>query len=401
MTDISKTLKRKRESLNETETKPKKTKYDFHIIEEESEKKGSAPSLFSSICTLPGFIGNTFVSFLNNSYNHFFSEEDKIEDKNDTRDIPPLLKELLQRHRAELPQNVDTEQVLPLIKKLHTALIYSRRTLVIGSSNKKSDRKKMCMTNTKNVSIMRDNAIDLNYSSTHKNLLSSPHPLEYPIFKINPNNILGFSTFILKAEKFRIGNCVELSAVAASYLWRFPGKEIHRIELIKAKEFDHVWLILNRKKGSELLDPTQWGEDCWILDPWWGDEGAFYPAEKFHEKMIVVFSYLIDQYQWLKKNGHPDVPLETGLSILKHYEKDFQKKSLQVPIEIKDNISIDIDTMPYPLDRNARISDYYDFFTHQDKKKHQKGFSHCLEEIKTCNGTPKKFVKKCRNGSMT
>ena len=49
----------------------------------------------------------------------------------------------------------------------------------------------------------------------------------------------------------RIGNCTELAVVAANYLWRFPGKEIKQIELVKAIDFDHVWLILNRKKRSE------------------------------------------------------------------------------------------------------------------------------------------------------
>lgn len=295
-----------------------------------------------------------------------------------------LKQDVLTRHAVALPQKKNIDTPHPLITKLHTALIETHGTIVIGSNNKISCCKKMCDTNRDSLGDLRDKDLNLEYYSFKKTVVMKDHPLTYKIFQEN----LELSNLIkrlIRTEKMRIGNCTELSTVAAGYLWRFPGNEIKRIEIVKAKEFDHAWLILNRKKESDLLNSTEWGEDCWICDPWWKEEGVFYHAQHFQEKIIEVFAYLIAQYEWLFKDGMLGVPLKTSKKIFKQYKKDFQKGSLCVPIEITNKI--DINATPYPFDSSMRISDYYEDISLDQKEKHQKKFNPCLDEIK-------KFKKK-------
>lgn len=292
-----------------------------------------------------------------------------------------LKQDVLQRHAVTLPQNADTDKLQPLFVKLHTALIETHGTIAIGSNNKISSCKKMCSSQRNSLGKLRE--IHLNfYSSSLKKSTSIQTPMPHDFMKKNPMGMSVFIDFVIRAEKMRMGNCTELAVVAASYLWRFPGKEIKRIEVVKAKDFDHIWLILNRKKESDLLDSSKWGEDCWIFDPWWGEEGVFYHADHFQEKIIEVLSYLIAQYEWTKKKHNIYVPLKESKKLLSQYKKDFQKGHLCVQIKLKNNISIDIDTMPYPFDSNMRMSDYYETVALEYKQVHEQNFKPCLEEIK-------------------
>jgi hypothetical protein len=80
--------------------------------------------------------------------------------------------------------------------------------------------------------------------------------LPHDFIKENPNGLSKFIHFVIQAEKMRVGNCTELAVVAASYLWRFSGKEINRIEVVKSIDFDHVWLIL-RAIARNLANKAQ------------------------------------------------------------------------------------------------------------------------------------------------
>lgn len=292
-----------------------------------------------------------------------------------------LKQDVLKRHAVALPQNADINALQPLIAKLHTALIETHGTIAIGSNNKISCCQKMCLTHRNSLGELRQAPLNLHVLPVNK-AESTQVPLPHDFIKENPNGLSKLIYFVMQAEKMRIGNCTELSMVAASYLWRFPGKEIKRIEVVKAIDFDHVWLILNRKKDSDLLNSSEWGEDCWGFDPWGKEEGVFYHAEHFQEKIIEALSYLVTQYEWLKKNERRLVPLNQSKKILNQYKRDFQKGHLCVPIKLKNKISIDIDTMPYPFDSGMRISDYYEEVSAKKKQAHQEKFKPCLEEIK-------------------
>lgn len=292
-----------------------------------------------------------------------------------------LKQDVLKRHAVALPQNADIDKLQPLITKLHTALIETHSTIAIGSNNKISCCEKICLTQRNSLANLRQIPSKLYFQHLNQSE-SKQAPLPHEVIKENQNNLSKFFDFVIQAEKIRIGNCTELAMVGASYLWRFPGKEIKRIEVVKAIDFDHVWLILNRKKDSDLLNSSEWDEDCWVFDPWWKEEGVFYHATHFQEKIIEVLSYLITQYEWLKKDKAGHVPLQKTKKVLNQYKKDLKNGCLKVPIKLKNQTSIDIDTMPYPFDSNMRMSDYYEEVSLNKKQVHQQKFKPCLDEIK-------------------
>ncbi len=293
-----------------------------------------------------------------------------------------LKQDVLKRHAVALPKNADINKLQPLIKKLHTALIETHGTIAIGSNNKILNCQKMCSTQRNGVGEAREEPVKLYLSPFKQSASIQKSLLPYTFIEEKENAIAAFVHFVIQAEKMRIGNCTELAVVAASYLWRFPGKEIKSIELVKSIDFDHIWLILNRKKESDLLNSAEWGEDCWIFDPWWGEEGTFYHAEHFQEKIIEVLSYLITQYEWLKKNDTGYVPLQESKKILNQYKKDFKENHFTPEIKLKNKICIDIDTMPYPFESSMRMSDYYEVVSANKKQAHQQKFQPCLDEIK-------------------
>lgn len=341
----------------------------------------------SSISTLSSVIGKAISKF------NFFENKKKfipkIKRKRNKQGFSSEIEDILERHHVDLPQNADNQKLIPLIKKLHTTLIYAHGTLTIGSTNKISGLKKMCSQTSKYVSKMRENKDEYDYWACHAN--NNTDWIEHPLFENNNiNNIVSFVSLAIRAEKYRIGNCAELCAIATDYLWRFPGKEIERIEPVSAQDFDHVWLILNRKQGSNLLKPNEWGKNCWILDPWWKNEGVFYSAEKYHEKVLELLPYMIKQYEWRENKGVTGLPLASCRDVLNRYKDAFQKGSLSVPITLKDNICFDINATPYPFECNVKIGQYYEYMPDNARASHQENFRSCLEEIRTCNGTPKK-----------
>lgn len=275
--------------------------------------------------------------------------------------------------------------------KLHTALITTCRTLALGSGNKITDYEK---TNGWSAAVhdqLRKNNDRLYQCyplSQGENPLKDLSNLPYFVRSL-------VKEYIVVLNKERVGNCGERARFIALDLWKNAGKDIHSIEIVSADKFDHAWVIVNRKKDSDLLKPEEWG-DAWCVDAWWGDEGAFYHASKYHEKIIDMLAYIKEQNEGLYKKGRiKSNELENFNSTYNQYLKDFQKNSLKISLTVK-HFAICPQETPYPIDEEnmKSLEDYYDYCPYvlgsydcrtrmiAEKGAHQQCFLPCLDEIK-------------------
>lgn len=278
--------------------------------------------------------------------------------------------------------------------KLQTALITTCRTMALGSGNKIANYE-----NTHGWSAVVHDQLRKNNDRLYQcyPLSQEENPLkdlsEIPYFIRNL-----VKEYIVVLNKERVGNCGEMARFIALYLWKNPGKDIHSIEIVSANKFDHTWVIVNRKKDSDLLKPEEWG-DAWCVDAWWGDEGAFYHASEYHQKIMQLLYYIKEQNEGLYKKGRiKSNELENFNSTYDQYLKDFQKNSLKIPLTVK-HFAIYPEEVPYPVDidnqKMRSLEDYYDYCPYKygnyncrtrmmdEKIVHQQCFLPCLEEIKS------------------
>lgn len=77
-----------------------------------------------------------------------------------------------------------------------------------------------------------------------------------------------FKQTIKFTTKYSLGNCHELACLALYYiLTQFKNENI-RAEIYDVVGGDHAVLVIGRKENSDPLDPTTWGDDALICDPW-------------------------------------------------------------------------------------------------------------------------------------
>lgn len=72
----------------------------------------------------------------------------------------------------------------------------------------------------------------------------------------------------------QFGNCMEHAIIAFAEMRRLNFGI--RSEIVYLKNGDHVFLVLDRMKGSNLNNPATWGNNAVICDPW---AGEVYPAD--------------------------------------------------------------------------------------------------------------------------
>jgi len=74
------------------------------------------------------------------------------------------------------------------------------------------------------------------------------------------------------------GNCGELAAIAYTYL---EDQGVHPLDymVFTAPSYDHVWVIIDRAAGSNVLDLSTWGETAVWCDPWQLREGRVYSIQ--------------------------------------------------------------------------------------------------------------------------
>lgn len=87
-----------------------------------------------------------------------------------------------------------------------------------------------------------------------------------------------------------IGNCMEFSIFAFAEMRRLQFGI--RSEIIYIKNGNHVFLVLDRHKDSELQNPATWGYNAVICDAW---AGQVYPAEDLLQHFATLSSYIIHE----------------------------------------------------------------------------------------------------------
>lgn len=260
-----------------------------------------------------------------------------------------------------------------LTQKLSTMLLTTKRTLILGSDNKQFDtqmsggwsdialgdlRKSTHYTKNStgkwvfNIDTAKDRSCFISA------LLKDTPLSSLPLFKNAPllNTLIAMSIALKSA---RVGNCGELSYFAAAQLWRNAGQDIRRIEIASGKDFDHTWVILNRKQGTSLLHPHEWGEDCWIFDPWWGEEGTYYPAAEFHTKMMETMQYLISNFDWINSNTRFHLDTQKAKAAYERYQNALKNNNLEIPLTT--DIDIDTHILQYPIlqEEFTSVEDHY------------------------------------------
>lgn len=103
------------------------------------------------------------------------------------------------------------------------------------------------------------------------------------------------------ARQNRCGNCTEQDAVAIQYLRRFSVRPLDLMNLYPYSGVDHTFVVIGRlansidhpdaslpqcrPNGSVDSDPTTWGPDAVVCDPW-HDSGKVYAATELQTKMF-------------------------------------------------------------------------------------------------------------------
>lgn len=98
------------------------------------------------------------------------------------------------------------------------------------------------------------------------------HPQKY----CDENNAYQLMEYLFPFVHYGVGNCGETSLISmllwleyyeflSSYMF---STRIERLNLSGDSGADHAFLIINRTKGSDISDPSTWGEHAIICDPW-------------------------------------------------------------------------------------------------------------------------------------
>lgn len=88
-------------------------------------------------------------------------------------------------------------------------------------------------------------------------------------------------------KNHQLGNCMEYAIFAYAEMRRL--KFGIRAEIMYVKNGDHVFLVLDRRRHSELTNPATWGNNAIACDPW---SGEVYPAENLLHHFGTLTSFI-------------------------------------------------------------------------------------------------------------
>ncbi|EHL29959.1 hypothetical protein [Legionella drancourtii] len=182
----------------------------------------------------------------------------------------------------------------------------------------------------------------------------------------------------MTAKELGGGTCDFKAALTVKYLWEH-SEEINRIEFVEALDFNHCYVIVNRE--GALADYKSWGENAWIIDPWYGEKGIIYPASSFAETIIKVKTFDFNQHMNLKALGY-----DLGSYTL----SPSSEEACTCTCEIKPP------SQPYPKYEGKPLDHYFsvDMYPHREEEleipfalvkylnEHKENMSSCLTELK-------------------
>lgn len=70
---------------------------------------------------------------------------------------------------------------------------------------------------------------------------------------------------VANAEAYGCGNCGEQSAIAFAFLRR---QKTFPLDWMEVNDYQHAFVIIGRKRGSDSTDYRTWGDEAVVCDPW-------------------------------------------------------------------------------------------------------------------------------------
>ncbi len=135
------------------------------------------------------------------------------------------------------------------------------------------------------------------------NNLLFPAMFQDPVYSVE-----AFEHTALEIIKWGVGNCWEYSCLIYVLLMELKHTppvpmEIIRItsswDAVTSDVVSHVFILVGRDPMSDLKNPSSWGPNAWIIDPWWEKFGAITKyqdvMERHAEHMHILFSGEVGQ----------------------------------------------------------------------------------------------------------
>lgn len=187
-----------------------------------------------------------------------------------------------------MPKNLPNKRVHEIMQE---ALNHARKTILKGSTQIENN----FLLNEQKSALKRgvNDAREQYYNNTLAYDRAERALCYLPQFDSVANLIpflLSYENEITTSAKYSLGNCAELALHFFDYIVNHPDnvwdKSIVQAELCQIenksnyKFGDHVFVVINRKKNSDISDPTTWGEHAYICDPW-SAKHHIYPAADY------------------------------------------------------------------------------------------------------------------------
>lgn len=181
-----------------------------------------------------------------------------------------MLKIINTKNRPEIS---DESQIRKMAKEANEyAQWIIRKTITRESTNKMaSEQKEALKKGLEDIDKLRE-------QEQKANILEDPY-------------VFSFYNMVRTAYKYSIGNCDEYAYVALNYILHCNDPKVNA-ELCHLEGGNHVFLVLNRKENSDIEDPSTWGENSFICDPW---NNRIYPASKYKQELKNVYLDQSDQ----------------------------------------------------------------------------------------------------------
>jgi hypothetical protein len=146
-----------------------------------------------------------------------------------------------------------------------------------------------------------------------------------------------------KALESGIGNCHELASLAFWDLKKYFQNKV-KVDLYSILGGDHLFIVIGREPNSNPNDPTTWGKNAVVYDPWISSfhQPTFFPVEELTQKLRCVLLVENDKQATLRE-FNPDsdtLMLETtNLYSSQEFEREVAGSALPL-IDLKKAISL-------------------------------------------------------------
>ena len=139
---------------------------------------------------------------------------------------------------------------------------YVKSKMTIGASNKLRwdfPRAWACSGSLINTGAMRKQ-VDRDLAAAFQN-----EPDAYELYANIRTQQIIMEKSAAAAVQFGCGNCGEQSAIAFVYLRQ---QKTFPLDWMEVNDYEHAFVIIGRRRGSDPADYRTWGDEAVVCDPW-------------------------------------------------------------------------------------------------------------------------------------